>query len=297
MNTIAVVSDPDREMKVGISSPWLIPTIAIVDPELTLAAPRGVTTYAGIDAFVHAVESYTAAVLPVAHDAVLPVFVGRNDLTDSLSLEAAGLIFRALPRVLDDPGDRAARADMAHGSLLAGMAFGAAGTHVSHAIQYPVGALTHTPHGLGTGSLLPYVLQACLPAVPERLARLGEVLGVERGDGATDAAARAQRTVDAIADFCGRIGLPVALTDLGVSAADRDRIVELSLQSRRLIAISPVPVDEQFVGAIADAALAGDRAALAADTPALAGDTATPAGDTAAPAGDTAAQHNPPAGP
>lgn len=256
---VAVVSDPAREMKVGISSPWLVPAIAIVDPDLTLAAPRGVTVYSGIDAFVHAVESYTAAPLEVGHSAVLPVFVGRNALTDSVSLEAAALIFRALPRVLDEPGDRAARADMARGSFLAGVAFGAAGTHVSHAIQYPVGALTHTPHGLGTGTLLPYVLQACLDAVPERLARLGDALGLEQ---AGDESARAQATVDAIAGLCARIGLPVSLVELGVTDADRDRIVALALQSHRLLAISPVPADEAFVGAIVDAAIAGDRAAL-----------------------------------
>ncbi|MFH8249131.1 iron-containing alcohol dehydrogenase [Microbacterium sp. B2969] len=256
---VAVVSDPGREMKVGISSPWLIPTIAIVDPELTLAAPRGVTTHSGIDAFVHAVESFTAAPLDIGHDAVIPVFVGRNDLTDAVSLQAAGLIFRALPRVLDEPGDREARADMAHGSLLAGMAFGAAGTHLSHAIQYPVGALTHTPHGLGTGALLPYVLQACRDVVPDRLAQLGQALGLDAGG---DLADRAQSAVDAVADLCARIGLPVSLTELGVTPAYRDRIVELALQSRRLIGISPVPADVQVVGAIVDAAIAGDRAAL-----------------------------------
>ena len=84
---------------------------------------------------------------------------------------------------------------MSRASLLAGMAFGSAGTHVSHAIQYPIGALTHTPHGLGTGMLLPYVLQAFLPAITDRLAVLGEALGL---DAVGDERARAQATVDAM---------------------------------------------------------------------------------------------------
>lgn len=263
---VAVVSDSTREVKVGISSPHLIPTVAVVDPELSMGAPASVTAYAGIDAFVHAVESFTAASLTHGDDAVLPVFVGRNALTDGISLEAARLIFHALPRVLADPGDRAAREDMARASLLAGIAFGSAGTHLSHAIQYPVGALTHTPHGLGTGLLLPYVLAVCAVEEPERLAQLGVALGV--GAAGDYPAAVAQATVDAVADLCARIGLPTALSDLdGDLVAERDRIVRLALEARRLVGIAPFFADERSVGAIVDAALAGDRSLLVSRIP------------------------------
>ena len=258
---VAVVSDPGRDLKVGVSSPFLVPRVGIVDPELSIGAPKGVTAHSGIDAFVHAVESYTAASLDVDRGARLPVFVGRNVLTDPLSLEAAGAIFRSLPTAVHSPGDRDAREAMAYGSLLAGMAFGSAGTHLSHAIQYPIGAMTKTPHGLGTGALLPYVLQACLPAIGSRLVALGIAMGVvEAGQGESDAAA--QRVVDAVAELCAGIGLPVALTDLGLTPADRDRIVALTLQVGRLVAISPVPADADFIGRIVDAALVGDRASL-----------------------------------
>jgi alcohol dehydrogenase class IV len=258
---VAVVSDPTRELKVGVSSGFLVPRVGIVDPELTVGAPKGVTAHSGIDAFVHAVESYTAASLDIDRAARLPVFVGRNVLTDPLSLEAAGTIFRALPTAVENPSDRAGRESMAYGSLLAGMAFGSAGTHLSHAIQYPIGAMTKTPHGLGTGALLPYVLQACLPAIRPRLSALGVAMGVlEPGEGESDAAA--QRVVDAIAGLCARIGLPVALADLGLTSADRDRIVDLTLQVGRLVAISPVAADADFIGRIVDAAIAGDRARI-----------------------------------
>jgi len=256
---VAVVSDPSRAVKVGISSPHLIPAVAVVDPELTMTAPPGVTVYAGIDAFVHAVESFTAAPLADIGADRLPVFVGRDVLTEPLSLEAASLIHRSLPAALANPADRRAREEMSRASLLAGMAFGSAGTHVSHAIQYPVGALTHTPHGLGTGMLLPYVLQAFLPVIADRLAELGTALGL---DAEGDESTRAQAAVDAIAELCGRIGLPSSLAELGVSEADRGQVVTLSLQARRLVDIAPIPVDEQLMGAIFDAALAGDRSLL-----------------------------------
>ena len=120
---------------------------------------------------------------------------------------------------------------MARGSLLAGIAFGAAGTHLSHAIQYPVGAMTKTPHGLGTGALLPYVLQALLPAI----ASTGSRTSVSRSASSHPATtgppqAQAQDVVDAIAALCARIGLPVALSELGVDGADVPHIVDLTLQ-------------------------------------------------------------------
>ena len=189
----------------------------------------------------------------------MPVFVGQNALTAPLSLEAAALIHANLPTVLERPDDRGARADMALGSMFAGMAFGAAGTHLSHAIQYPIGAMTHTPHGLGTGCLLPYVMQACLAVVPDRIARIGDAIGApSEGDTRT----RAQSTVDAIAELCARIGLPVSLQELGVSSADRGRIVDLTMLSARLLKITPFLATRERVGQVVDAALAGDRSLL-----------------------------------
>lgn len=161
-------------MKVGVSSPYLIPRAAIVDPELTVRAPAKVSAYAGIDALVHA-----------------------------------------------------ARSGMAYGSLVAGMAFGATGTHLCHAIQYPIGALTHTPHGLGTGLILPYVLEVCAAAVPDRVADLGVALGVT-GDVATVS----ERTVERVAEINRNIGVPTTLAETGITRVDLPRIAELALLSK-----------------------------------------------------------------
>ena len=232
---VAVVADPDREMKVGVSSPYLIPRAAIVDPELTVKAPATVSAYAGIDALVHAVESYTAVALPHGWAAEPPVFVGRNALTSLLSLEAARRIGRSLQTAVAAPADVSARSDMAYGSLVAGMAFGSTGTHLCHALQYPVGALTHTPHGLGTGLMLPYVLEVCAVTVPDRVADLGSALGVTG-----DAATLCERTIERVAEICRAIGVPATLGEIGIRRADLPRIAELALLSKRLIAVAPV---------------------------------------------------------
>jgi alcohol dehydrogenase len=250
---VAVVADPARAVKVGISSPYLIPTAALVDPELSAAAPAGVTAHAGIDALVHAVESFTGRALEPTWSTTPPVYVGRNLLAEPLALEAIRLIGASIESAVARPTDRTAREDMARGSLLAGMAFGPTGTHLSHALQYPIGALTHTPHGLGTGLMLPYVLAACAAAIPEQLGLIGQALGVD---------ADAEAAIRRIADIDRAIGLPSSLQDIDLTREQLPGIAELALGSTRLIAITPVPVDAALLERILDAAWSGDLASL-----------------------------------
>lgn len=255
---VAVVSDPDIEMKIGISSPHLVPVAAVVDPELTLGAPPSVTAHSGIDALVHALESYTAAAVPLDWAGQLPLFTGRNVLAAPLALEAIRHIAPFLARAVRDGSDREARAQVALGSLLAGMAFGPTGTHLSHALQYPIGAITKTPHGLGTGLMIPYVLQAAVAVVPERLAEIDRVLGGTEPD---DAVA-AQDAVDRIADLCREIGIPTSLAEIGVEEAQLEHIAELALRSKRLVGISPVGSDPGVLLSILRAAHSGHRSLL-----------------------------------
>jgi alcohol dehydrogenase len=231
---VAVISDPDRELKVGISSPFLVPAAAIVDPELTLQAPAPVTAYSGIDALVHAVESYTARPLDLDWSAPLPVFTGRNALAEPIALRAAAHLGPWLPVAVAEPADRRARQEVAMGSLLGGIAFGSTGTHLCHALQYPIGALTKTPHGLGTGLMLPYMLDAIrtLDGVAGRIAALGAAL-----EGIPADEASAERTIAAINRA---IRVPATLADIGVDRGQLPRIADLALESRRLIAIAPV---------------------------------------------------------
>lgn len=251
---VAVLADPERELKVGISSPYLIPRAAIVDPRLMLGAPASVTASAGADALVHAIEAFTAHARTPQWQEQLPVFVGRNLLSSALALEAIALMGRSLRRAVKDGDDFEARSQMAYASLLAGMAFGTAGTHLSHAIQYPVGALTHTPHGLGTGMMLPYVMQAILPTDTDSLAQIAKALGV----GTDSAAESAQSAVDEVAAIMADIGLPHDLASMGVTESDLPRIVELSLTVRRLVANSTLEPTEENVERIVRAAFIGD---------------------------------------
>ena len=232
---VAVVSDPERELKVGISSPFLVPVAAVVDPELTLTAPATVTAYSGIDALVHAVESYTARPLDVDWPGTVPVFTGRNALAEPMALRAAADLGPWLPVAVGQPTHRQARTHVARGALLAGIAFGSTGTHLCHALQYPIGAMTKTPHGLGTGLLLPYVIDVLRaePTVAARLADLGAALdGVPAGS--------AERTLARVVEINREIGVPATLAAIGVDRDELPRIADLALRSARLLAIAPV---------------------------------------------------------
>ncbi|MDX2377547.1 iron-containing alcohol dehydrogenase [Microbacterium sp. LRZ72] len=256
---VAVVSDPDRELKVGVSDPALIPRVAIVDPDLTIGAPPSVTAYSGIDAIVHCAESYTAGKRRPDWETRLPVFVGRNRMSSLLALEGLAAMGDALPLAVADGSNVEARGRMAWGSLLGGMAFGSGGTHLSHALQYPIGALTHTPHGMGTGMMLPYVLQACIETTTDRLAQIAGALGV-----ATDRSERddAQAAIDRLDEIGIAIGLPRTLAEIGLTRQQIPRVAELAAGVTRLVALADHEVTPAFLERILDAAFVGDRSRL-----------------------------------
>ena len=244
---VAVVSEPDRELKVGVSSPYLVPEIAVVDPRLTYTCPATLTAHSGIDALCHAVESMTSRAREVPLEYPVPVFVGPDDLSTMNAAAAVELIVGNLERAVEDGSDEVARQAMSVGSTLAGMAFATAGTHLGHAIQYPVGALTKTPHGLGVGLLLPYVMEACLPCARPALDRAAMAMrsGVdgrasEDGDTANTQGDREIRwAIQTVVDLRRRIGIPHTLADIGVGGSDLARLVELSLSVRRLVDNAP----------------------------------------------------------
>jgi alcohol dehydrogenase len=248
---VAVITDPTTQMKVGVASPHLIPRHAICDPLLTVGAPPTVTAHSGIDALSHAVEAYMAAREDPSPDLVLGrPQVGKNLLSDALALEAAGHLARNLARAVQDGSDVEARTGMLYGSLLAGIAFGNSGVSAAHALQFAVGAATHTSHGLGTGLLLPYCMEFNRPVSERELAALERVFGAE--------------PVTFVHDLGQRIGLPASLAEIGVARADLRGMAEASSGIKRLIDNNPRPLDADALERILEAAWEGRLSAVAA---------------------------------
>lgn len=251
---VSVIGDPELGMKVGVSSPYLIARSAICDPLLTRSCPPTVTAHSGIDALSHAIEAFMAISRPP--DWRLPlerVAVGKNGLSDAFALVAVREIGAALERAVADGEDLDARTGMLYGSLLAGLAFANAGVSAAHALQFAVGAATGTPHGLGTGMLLPYVMAYNRPERREALADLAAALAP--GEPGTD-------PVEFVHRVGLRIGLPAALSELDLPLDAIDGMAEQAAGIRRLAGNNPRPLDAAACAAILRAAWHGDPSRL-----------------------------------
>jgi alcohol dehydrogenase len=240
VSPVAVVADPERAMKVGIASRTLIPKWAIVDPALTVSCPASVTAHSGMDALAHAIESFCAKVRTDCSPHA--IFVGKNPMSDVLATKAITAIAKFLPTAVAQPNDRAARQEMALASLLAGMAFSSAGTAAVHALQYPVGEATHTPHGLGNAVLLPTVMRSITPRRIEEMALIARSLDPSlKSEMDADAASQAAGLVEELA---AKVGIPKGLRALGVKKEQLPQLSHMASTVRRLLDNSPVPFDE-----------------------------------------------------
>ncbi|WP_440711764.1 iron-containing alcohol dehydrogenase [Herbiconiux sp. YIM B11900] len=250
---VAVVTDSARGLKVGLSDPVLVPAAAVVDPLLTLGVPVRATAAAGADALAHAVEAHTARLERVDWSALPTGAIGANAFSSDFALQAVKHLGSSLFRSVEHGGDVAARTSTARGSLAAGLAFATAGVHLGHALQYPIGALTHTPHGVGTGLLLPYVMAAVLEVRTAELADVGRALGVAAEVSAESAAELAIRRVH---ELMRQIGLPASLTELGVASSELEGIVTAAARISRLVDNAPLAADrvqDALLGIVEDA--------------------------------------------
>lgn len=257
---VAVLSDAERLMKVGVSSPYLIPHTAVCDPELTIGCPPALTASAGADALAHAVEAFTAVRRPATPElATERVFIGKSELTDLFALTAVQLITDSLERAWSAGDDMAAREAMMLAATAGGFALGTAGTAAAHAIQYPVGALTHTPHGVGVGALLPYVMEFNRPIRIPELAEVALAMGAAPDAPLEDLADEA---IDRVAALLGSVGVPATLAELGLPADRLRWTAEQTMGAARLVQNNPRPLDVDAVERIVRAAYSGDREAL-----------------------------------
>lgn len=251
---VAVLSDAERSLKVGISSPHIIPTASICDPDLTLTCPPGLTAVAGADALTHAIEAFTAIRRdPVAGIAQERVFIGKNAFSDHFALRAISLLWQGLEAAYKDGSNTRAREKVMMGATFAGLAFGVAGTAAAHAIQYPVGALTHTAHGAGVACLMPYVMRWNAPQISGELAEIAGATGLDGAD----------EVIPAVAALFSRLGIAPTLRELGLEESRLDWVAEQSCGIARLVQNNPRPLPLPDMRRLVAAAYSGDVSQLA----------------------------------
>jgi alcohol dehydrogenase class IV len=258
---IAIFNLRSMNAKTGIISRRLIPTVALVDPDVTASLPKNAVAATGFDCMSHALEAITARAFPrranPAKGIDRPVSQGANPFSDMLAAEALKSVGRFLVRAVADASDTEARTEMMYAAMLAGIAFNASGCHLPHGLSYAVSGLAKdwhvdgypegkslVPHGMAVVLNNPSVWRYTAPCCPERHLHGAHCLGA-RVDGA--------KPEDAGEVLAGRVielmratGMPNGLNALGFDDSHLEALTRGAEPQYRVIKNAPkdVPRDD-----------------------------------------------------
>ncbi len=212
--------------KVTQSSPRILPEVVIYDVDLTMTLPAALSATSGINAIAHAVEALYAR--------------DRNPIISLMALEGIAKLAAALPAIVDDPLDRAARSDALYGAWLCGTCLGAVGMALHHKLCHTLGGSFDLPHAETHTAVLPHALAYNAPAIPEAMERLRGILG--------DDPARA------LYDLAGRVGAKRGLAELGMPEGGIDEAADRALTNAYW---NPRPLDRDGLRDLLGRAWAG----------------------------------------
>ena len=260
--TVCVLDVLDLRVKTGISHPGLRPALAVVDPELMLSQPAGVTASAGMDIVCHALESYTARPYDSYERKAPPdrvPYCGANPVADLWAERSLTLLAGSFRRAVRDGDDREARTDMALAATFAGMGFGNASVHVPHANAYPIAGRVRdfhpdgypgdealVPHGMSVALTAPEAFRFTYAAGPDRhlkAARLLDPRSADEPDGP-------DTLPDVLLRLMRDIGIPPGVGAVGYTDHDVPDLVEGAMKQQRLLAIAPCQVTEDDLAGI-----------------------------------------------
>ena len=227
VSIITVSGDEKR----GVSSPVILPDLAILDPDLTLGLPASITAATGIDAMVHAIEAYASK------------SANNNPMSRMLAVEALRLLGANIETAVNHGSDLAARSARLLGSMLAGMAFANSPVAAVHALAYPVGGIFHVPHGLSNALVLPHVLRFNAPEAAHLYAELAPHAFPDIDMSAGTQGVCAQ-FIERLAALSADLGLKTRLREVGVSESDLPRMASDAMKQTRLLVNNPRDVSE-----------------------------------------------------
>lgn len=197
-----VIHDTEAHTKLSFVDSHLTPTLAVLDPELTVGLPPMLTAATGLDALTHAMESIMS--------------VQNNPASDALALRAITLIQEHLATAVADGANMTARGALLTAATLAGMAFNNAMVGVVHAVAHSIGAIARVHHGTANGVFLPFGLEYNLGGATERIALMAPAFGLSRGADEATATAVISAVRALIAKLNVLCGFPLTLKDAGV---------------------------------------------------------------------------------
>ncbi|BCH28570.1 alcohol dehydrogenase [Mesorhizobium sp. L-8-10] len=238
---VSIITVGDDEKR-GVSSPVILPDIAVLDAALTLGLPPAITAATGVDAMVHAIEAYASR------------SPNNNPLSKMLAHQALRLLGANIEKAVFEGGDIEARGAMLLGSMLAGQAFANSPVAAVHALAYPIGGTFHVPHGLSNALVLPHVLRFNAPDAAHLYAEIAADafphLSREDGD-----QGRCAAFIEELAGLSKRLGMQTRLAEVGIGADDLAGMAADAMKQTRLLVNNPRPVTETDALAIYKAAL------------------------------------------
>jgi hydroxyacid-oxoacid transhydrogenase len=260
--TICVMDVLSLRVKTGISHARLRPTMAVIDPALTVTQPPGVTAAAGMDILCHALESYTARWY-TTYERKQPEqrvpYCGSNPISDMWSEKAMSLLAGSFRRAVRHGDDTQARADMAMAATFAGMGFGNAGVHIPHANAYPIAGQVKdfhpkdypadepmVPHGMSVALTAPEAFRFTFEAAPDRHVRAAQLLAPNAGVPTEPA----EFLPMVLADLMRDIDIPNGIGAVGFVEGGIPDLVEGTMKQQRLLATCPREVTEDDIAGI-----------------------------------------------
>ncbi len=221
---ISIITTGTHEKK-GVVSPRLLPDIALLDPVLTLGLPPHVTAATGVDAMVHAIESYTS------------INANNNPVSKGLAIQALQLLSANIRTAVKEPGNIEARSGMLLGSMLAGQAFANSPVAAVHALAYPLGGHYGIPHGLSNALMLPQVLRFNASVCAEAYAELAPYIVPELKQGTAESLCK--QVIAAIETLIIDIGLPNRLKDMDIPEGACPDLASDAMKQARLLVNNP----------------------------------------------------------
>ena len=230
-----------EEEKRGVSSPIILPDIAVLDPELTLGLPAPITAATGVDAMVHAIEAYASK------------NANNNPLSKMLARQALRLLGANIETAVFNGGDIEARGAMLLGSMLAGQAFANSPVAAVHALAYPIGGTFHVPHGLSNALVLPHVLRF---NAPDAAHLYGEIAAdaFPHLSGEEGTQGRCAAFIEELAGLSKRLGMRTRLREVSIGEEHLPKMAADAMKQQRLLVNNPRPVEEADALAIYRAA-------------------------------------------
>jgi alcohol dehydrogenase class IV len=236
---ISIITVGETEKK-GVVAPQLLPDIALLDAELTLGLPAPVTAATGIDAMVHAIESYTST------------SANNNPVSRALAREALRLLGANIETAVKEGSNVQARSGMLLGAMLAGQAFANSPVAAVHALAYPIGGIFHVPHGLSNALVLPHVMRFNASVCADAYATLApdvfpDLASVQRE-------LRVEEFINRLEALSADLGLEQTLREVGIGQSDLSAMAVDAMKQSRLLVNNPREVSEADALAIYKAA-------------------------------------------